>query len=55
MFILTGGDIMSHGRKAFGMKRKKAADFHHIKKKKKVELSQFLEQSGVVKHLRVAT
>lgn len=26
---------MSHGRKALGMSKKKAADFHHIKKKKK--------------------
>jgi len=26
---------MSHGRKAFGMSKKAAADFHHIKKKKK--------------------
>ncbi|GEM_PF-5175811 len=45
---------MSHGRKAFGMKRKKAADFHHIKKTKKVEVPQSAEQSSVVKHARVA-
>jgi hypothetical protein len=46
---------MSHGRKAFGMTKKKAADFHHIKKKKKEELYKLLEQSGAIKHSRVAT
>ncbi len=46
---------MAHGRKAFGMTKKKAADFHHIKKKKKEELHKLLEQSGAVKHLRVPT
>lgn len=46
---------MSHGRKAFGMSKKKAEDFHHNRKKKKAELYKLLEQSGAVKHLRVAT
>ena len=45
---------MSHGRKAFGMTRKKAADFHHIKKKKKPGVFQLPEQSGAVKHARAA-
>lgn len=46
---------MSHGRKAFGMTKKKVADFHHIKKKKKVELYKAFEENESVKHLRVAT
>ena len=46
---------MSHGRKAFGMTKKKVADFHHIKKKKKDEFHKILEQGGVIKHSRVGT